>query len=76
MGWWSAVADEELRLQHNAAEQAAREAAVPAPSPQPSVPGHEDELRVAHQSSTVDNTPASGEGRGMTDEQKYGGGNC
>jgi hypothetical protein len=31
---------------------------------------------TAHQSSTVDNTPPSGAGRGMTDEQKYSGGNC
>jgi hypothetical protein len=41
-----------------------------------SLPSHDEELAVAHQSSTVDNTPASGEGRGLTDEQKYGGGNC
>ena len=40
------------------------------------LPSHHEELAVAHQSSTVDNTPASGEGRGITDEQKYGGGNC
>jgi hypothetical protein len=40
------------------------------------LPSHHEELAVAHQSSTVDNTPASGAGRGMTDEQKYGGGNC
>jgi hypothetical protein len=41
-----------------------------------SLPSHDEELAAAHQSSTVDNTPASGEGRGMTDEQKFGGGNC
>jgi hypothetical protein len=41
-----------------------------------SLPSHDEELAVAHQSSTVDNTPASGEGHGMTDEQKYSGGNC
>jgi hypothetical protein len=40
------------------------------------LPSHNEELAVAHQSSTVDNTPASGEGRGMTTEQKYAGGNC
>jgi len=40
------------------------------------LPSHHEEIVVAHQSSTVDNTPASGAGRGMTDEQKYGGGNC
>ena len=40
------------------------------------LPSHHEELAVAHQSSTVDNTPASGEGRGMSTEQKYGGGNC
>lgn len=40
------------------------------------LPSHDEELAVAHQSSTVDGTPASGEGRGMSTEQKYGGGNC
>jgi hypothetical protein len=40
------------------------------------LPSHDEELAVAHQSSTVASTPASGEGRGMTDEQKYAGGNC
>ena len=40
------------------------------------LPDHHTEVMTAHQSSTVHNTPASGAGRGMTDEQKYGGGNC
>jgi hypothetical protein len=40
--------DESTRLAHHAAEARAREAAVPAPPPQPSVPVHQDELRVAH----------------------------
>jgi hypothetical protein len=40
------------------------------------LPSHDEELAVAHLSSTVGNTPASGAGRGMTDEQKYSGGNC
>ena len=40
------------------------------------LPGHDEELVVAHQSSTVSNTPACGAGRGMTDAEKYGGGNC
>jgi hypothetical protein len=43
------VTDEDLRLQHNAAEQAARQAAVPAPSPQPPVPGHETEVLTSHE---------------------------
>jgi hypothetical protein len=41
-----------------------------------SLPDHHTEVMTAHQSSTVPNTPASGAGRGPTDEQKYGGGNC
>lgn len=56
--------EEHARLAHLAACEAAALSAVPAPSPQPPVPGHEYELRVAHQSSTVNNTPASGEGHG------------
>jgi hypothetical protein len=40
------------------------------------LPSHDQELAVAHQSSTVSNTPATGAGRGPTDEQKYGGGIC
>ena len=40
------------------------------------LPDHHTEVMTAHQSSTVDNTPASGAGRGLTDEQKHGGGNC
>jgi hypothetical protein len=55
-----------------------------APDPDPesfdglrgSLPSHGEEIAVAHQSSTVANTPASGEGRGLTTEQKYAGGNC
>jgi hypothetical protein len=39
------------------------------------LPSHDEELAVAHLSSTVGNTLASGEGRGRTDEQKYSGGN-
>ena len=40
------------------------------------LPDHHTEVMTAHQSSTVDNTPASGAGRGLTDEQKYSGGNA
>ena len=40
------------------------------------LPDHHTEVMTAHQSSTVANTPASGAGRGPTDEQKYGGGSC
>jgi hypothetical protein len=42
----------------------------------PGLPRHHEELAVAHQSSTVSNTPASGAGRGLTDQEKYSGGNC
>ena len=34
---------------------------------------HQGELVAAHLSSTVANTPASGEGRGQGDAGKYGG---
>jgi hypothetical protein len=37
------------------------------------LPSHDEELAVAHQSSTVGNTPASGAGHGPPEEQKYGG---
>jgi hypothetical protein len=43
------VTDEELRLSHLAAEQHARDAAVPAARLAPAVPGHSDELLAAHQ---------------------------
>jgi hypothetical protein len=43
------VADEDVRLAHYAAEARLREARVPAPSLQPAVPGHEDEVMAAHE---------------------------
>ncbi len=38
------------------------------------LPTHQDEIMAAHVSSTVDNTPASGEGHGAGDDDKYDGG--
>ena len=48
------------------AAQCEREAAAKAYRPEPAADTrtHQDELAVAHQSSTVANTPASGEGHG------------
>ena len=48
------------------AAQCEREAAGKAYRPEPATDTrtHQDELVVAHTSSTVDNTPASGEGHG------------
>ena len=47
--------------------QCEREAAGKAYRPEPATDTrtHQEEVRVAHQSSTVDNTPASGEGHGV-----------
>ena len=46
--------------------QCEREAAGKAhqPEPAPDTRTHSEEIRIAHASSTVDNTPASGEGHG------------
>jgi hypothetical protein len=48
------------------AAQCEREAAGKAYRPEPAADTrtHQGEMAVAHQSSTVDNTPASGEGSG------------
>ncbi len=42
------MADEDVRLAHYAAEDAARKAMLRAPSSQPAVPGHEDEVLSKH----------------------------
>jgi hypothetical protein len=41
--------EEQLRLSHYHAEQAARDAVVPAPTPQPPVPGHSAEILSKHE---------------------------
>jgi hypothetical protein len=47
--------------------QCEREAAGKAYRPEPATDTrtHQEEVRVAHQSTTVDGTPASGEGHGV-----------
>ena len=43
------MSDESLRLAHAAAEDRARQAAIPAPSPQPRPESHEEALMAAHE---------------------------
>ena len=47
--------------------QCEREAAATAYRPEPATDTrtHQDEIMASHQSTTVDGTPASGEGRGV-----------
>ena len=43
------MSDESVRLAHHAAEQRAREAAVPAPAPQPQPESHIEAMATAHE---------------------------
>jgi hypothetical protein len=50
------VSSEQLRLAHAHAEDQARQAAIPAPSPQPRVPVHQDEILSAHAGTVLPQT--------------------